>query len=318
MRPPINIGCRILHPEHETMSGIIQCVPNFSEGRNRAVVESIVDAAKNASTADIIDYSSDSDHNRSVVTFLGTPDAIADAVFAAAECAVEKIDLTLHDGAHPRVGAIDVIPLVPIADISMEECVELSYRIGNGIGGKLKLPVYYYEESALLSHRAKLADIRRGGFEGLCSCGISGDRAPDAGPQEIHPTAGVVVVGARGPLIAYNINLLTTDLEAARIIVGRIRSGEAGFTGVKSMAVWLASRSMVQVSMNITCPNITGIGDVFRYVSEEAQALGIEVAESEIIGAVRKHQLEGTSPEELKSVGFKDSQVIDNWIKYPC
>ena len=297
-----------------TPSPVIQCVPNFSEGRSRATLDAIVDSARAASTARIIDYSLDPDHNRAVVTLLGAPGEIRDAVLAAAHKAIETIDLRHHDGEHPRIGAVDVIPLVPIAGITLQECAEIACEIGQELSHRLDLPIYFYEHSARCEHRANLPDVRRGGFERLCELGMTGDRAPDCGPSAPHPSAGATVVGARNPLIAYNVNLRTTDLEIAREIVRSIRSGEADLTGVRSIAVWLASRSLVQVSTNITRPDLSSIQQVFTYVSEQAEKLGVAVAESEIIGAIRRRHLDGATPERIKAVSFKEEQIIDNWL----
>ncbi|HUV06038.1 MAG TPA: glutamate formimidoyltransferase [Armatimonadota bacterium] len=296
------------------MNPIIQCVPNFSEGKNPRTVEAIVDAARRASGARLVDYSFDPDHNRLVVTLLGGPEEIRQAAFASAETAVDLIDMRGHTGAHPRIGAVDVVPLVPVRGITMRECVDLSYEVGRDIAEKLCIPVYFYERSAVLSHRTNLADIRRGGYERLCTSGLEGDRAPDLGPCRVHPTAGATVVGARGPLVAYNVNLDSRDMEVAQAIVRKIRSGEAGLQGVKSMSVWLAAKSKAQVSMNITKPDATTIRDVYRFVAGEARKLDVAVAESEIIGVVPGKYLDGTSPEELKATHFKESQVLDAWL----
>ena len=298
------------------MQQVIQCVPNFSEGRDQAVIEAIVNAVRNEPEVKVIDYSSDPDHNRMVLTLLGGPEDIRKAIFAAARKAIELIDLRKHTGAHPRIGAVDVVPVVPIQDVTMADCIDLSYRIGHDLAEDLGIPVYYYERSAIKSHRVNLPDIRKGGFEHLVEeVELTGRHTPDLGPHRAHPTAGAVVVGARGPLIAYNINLNFQDMEVARAIVRKIRSGEADLEGVKSMSVWLAAKSMVQVSMNITRPDVTPLKEVFNFVQAEAHSLGIEVVESEIIGAIRLNDLAGTSPQELKVVDFKDSQIIENWLK---
>ena len=212
------------------MRQIIQSAVNFSEGRRSEVIEAIVDAARGASDVVVADYSADADHNRMVVTFLGGPDGIREAVFASAECAVELIHLPTHKGAHPRIGAVDVVPLVPVQGVSMSECVDLSRLIGTDFADRLGVPVCFYEYSAL-SDRSKLPDIRRGGFEALLEGELTGHRKPDLGPSRAHGSAGVTVLGARGPLVAYNINLDTSDMHATRAIVRTIRSGEAGLTG---------------------------------------------------------------------------------------
>ncbi|MHB1190041.1 MAG: glutamate formimidoyltransferase [Armatimonadota bacterium] len=286
------------------MQPIIQCVPNFSEGRRPDVVEAIADAAR---AARVIDYSSDPDHNRMVLTLLGSPGEIRDAVFAAASRAVEEIDMRAHSGVHPRIGAVDVVPLVPVSGIGMEECVELSYQIGNDISRHLGVPVYFYERSAVLGHRVNLADVRRGGFERLSAGLLSGERAPDLGPPSAHPTAGVTVVGARGPLVAFNVILDSEDLAAAKEIAAKVR---ATLPGVKAIGVPLASRSEVQVSMNITRPEEIAVGEVYRFVEAEARGL---VVESEIIGCLAARFL-GAEPEEIRAFKFAESQILDNWL----
>lgn len=288
---------------------VIQCVPNFSEGRNKAVVEAIVSAARDASQAAIADYSFDADHNRMVLSLLGGPEEVRQAVHAAAGKAIELIDLRLHAGAHPRIGAVDVIPVVPIKGVTMGDCVVLSYEIGHDLAD-LGIPVYFYEESATLAHRCNLADIRRGGFERLAETPLVGDCAPDVGPPAVHPTAGASVIGARGSLVAYNVNLNTQDMEIAQAIVRKIRSGEAGLEGVKSMSVRLATRNMAQVSMNVTKPDLTSLKQVFDFV--KGQAAGIDI-ESEIIGLVSERFL-GATPQELKATGFKETQLLEYWL----
>ena len=296
------------------MQKIIQCVPNFSEGRNLAVIESIVGAMGEASAARLADYSFDPDHNRLVVTILGGPEEVRQSMIAGAEKAVELIDLRVHSGAHPRIGAIDVVPLVPIRGVTMRDCIDLSYRIGRDIAEKLGVPVYYYEKSATATHRTNLPDVRRGGFEKLLETGLNGDRAPDAGPSQLHPSAGATVVGARDPLVAYNINLATQDMEIARSIASKIRNSELGLKGVRSLSVWLATRSLAQVSMNVTRPAITPISDVFSYVESEAHNHGVEVAQSEIIGLVSRRFLGSASPQDLKAFDFKDTQLLETWL----
>jgi len=294
---------------------VIQCVPNSSEGQDASICEAIVDAARMSSGVTIADFSWDPDHNRMVLSLLGGPEEIRSAVFASAKRAVELIDLRAHGGAHPRLGAVDVVPLVPIRGITMHECVDLSRLIGGDIADELAVPVYFYERSAIKSHRVNLHDIRKGGFEHLVEAEVlTGDHTPDLGPHKAHPSAGAVVIGARGPLIAYNINLDTEDMEIARAIVRKIRSGESGLPGLKSMAVWLASRSLVQVSMNVTKPDVTPLRDVYSFVEAEARTLGVEVAESEIIGLVSRKHLEGTSPEKIKARAFKETQMLEYWL----
>lgn len=268
-----------------------------------------MDAARLASTARVIDYSSDPDHNRMVVTLLGAPDEIRRAVLAAAEKAVESIDMRRHEGVHPRIGAVDVVPLVPVSGVTMGDCIDLSREIGRTIAESLNVPIFFYEESAVHSHRRNLADVRRGGYERLVEIGLEGDRAPDFGPRRVNLAAGATTVGARGPLVAFNVNL-DADLEVARSIAKKIR----GEGGVKSIGLWLASKSVAQVSMNLTKPDTTSMADVYRFVKAEADALGVEIVESELIGATLRRFMDGTTPQELKIRDFKESQIIDNWL----
>lgn len=300
------------------MSKLVQCIPNFSEGRRPEVVEKIVKAIDGASAVKVVDYSMDEDHNRSVVTFIGSPEEVRVSMLAGAEAAVELIDLNLHQGGHPRIGAVDVVPVVPLRDITMDECVELGHAIGKDIAGKLNLPVYYYEECALREQCKNLANIRKGGYEALKSSGLTGDRAPDIGPSELHPTAGAAVVGARGPLIAYNVNLATDNILIAREIAAKIRrlrdSGE-GMQGIKAIGVLLRSRGIAQVSTNITRPDLTGIYDVYSFVEREARARGVEVLESELIGALREQALIDASRSAMKFSDLTEKRVLDWWMR---
>ncbi len=299
------------------MAKLVQCIPNFSEGRREEVVRAIVDAIDGASAARVVDWSMDVDHNRAVVTFIGEPEDVHVSMLAGARVAVERIDLTKHKGGHPRVGAIDVIPLVPIHEMTMADAVALSYEIGKDIADQLHIPVYFYERSAVMRHRTNLAEVRKGGFEALSQTGLVNGREPDLGPPELHPTAGVVVVGARGPLIAFNVNLATDDLRVAREIASKIRkvrdSGES-LPGVKAIAVRLKSRGIVQVSTNITHPHQVSIYDVYAFVEREARATGVEVLESELIGAIREDSLIEAARSAMKLHGLTEKRVLDHWL----
>lgn len=300
------------------MAKLIQCVPNFSEGCRCEVVEAIVRAIDQASGVKVIDYSLDPDHNRSVVTFLGEPEDVRKSALTGARAAVELIDLTQHTGGHPRIGAVDVIPVVPVQDVTMEEAVQLSYEIGRDIAECLQLPVYFYERSALMIHRENLADIRRGGFETLRDQGLTGGREPDLGPNSVHPTAGAVVVGARGPLIAYNVNLATDDILPARSIASKIRKLRdegKGMAGVKAIAVYLRSRNIAQVSTNITLPHQTSIWEVYSFIEREAREMGVEVLESELIGAMREEALVEAMRSAMKFTDLNEKRVIDYWMR---
>ncbi|MCE5314809.1 glutamate formimidoyltransferase [bacterium] len=301
------------------MSKLIQCVPNFSEGRRREVVEKIVAAIDAASGVRVVDYSMDVDHNRSVATFIGEPDDIRASVLAGARVAVEMIDLNKHTGGHPRIGAVDVVPVVPLDDMTMDEAVELGHAIGRDIAGNLHVPVYFYESCALRDECVNLADVRKGGFERLRERGLTGGREPDLGPDAVHPTAGACVVGARGPLVAYNVNLKTGDVVAASVIAAKIRqlrdSGEA-MLGVKAIGVYLESRGIAQVSTNITRPDLVSLWDVYSFVEEQAREMGIEVLESELIGAMREQALVDAAASALKCRSLTQERILDCRVLY--
>jgi len=300
------------------MARLVQCVPNFSEGRRADVVERIVEAMRNTAGVRVVDYSMDFDHNRSVVTILGSPEQVCASMLAGAAKAVELIDLNSHEGGHPRIGAVDVIPIVPISQVTMDETVALAHEIGREIAEKLSIPVYFYEDCALRDHCANLADVRRGGYEALKARGLVGDRAPDLGPAELHPTAGAVVVGARGPLIAYNVNLATDDIDIANAIAAKIREirdSGTGMAGVKAIGVLLRSRGIAQVSCNLTKPDQTGIYDVYEFVEREARARGVEVLESELIGAIREEALVEAARAAMKFRELRQERVLDYWMR---
>lgn len=300
------------------MARLVQCIPNFSEGRRQDVVEKIVNSIAGASGVRVVDYSSDVDHNRCVVTFIGTPQEVRAAMLAGASTAVELIDMNVHKGVHPRIGAVDVVPVVPAVEMTMAEAVALSYDIGRDIAEQLGVPVYFYERSAMVSHRANLAAVRKGGYEELKRRGLVDGREPDLGPSEPHPTAGVAVVGARGPLIAYNVNLATSDLAAAREIAARIRktrdTGE-GLPGVKAIGVYLKSRGITQVSTNITQPHQVSVHDVYAFVKREAGTMGVETLESEIIGAIREEALIDAMSSAVKLRSFHSRRLLDHWLR---
>lgn len=299
------------------MAKLFQCVPNFSEGRRQDVVQSIVNSIKTSSGATVADFSADSDHNRCVITLVGTDEEIEKAILASAKTAIELIDLNQHQGVHPRIGAVDVIPVTPLAETTMEDARKLAHTIGSRIAGELGIPVYFYEESASTEQRRALENIRRGGFESLKETELSGDRAPDLGPSRVHPTAGAVAIGARGPLIAYNINLATDDLTVAQRIASKIRamrkSGE-GMHGVKAIGLFLASRGIAQVSFNITRPDVVGLWEVYSFVENEAKKLGVEILESELIGLVREEHLIDALRKAMKFAELTPARILENWI----
>jgi glutamate formiminotransferase len=290
---------------------LIQCVPNFSEGRDPAVIETIVAAVRESPGVALVDHSADPDHNRMVVTFLGEPAAVVDASLAAARVAVERIDLTRHTGQHPRIGALDVLPFVPFGDTPMEACIEAAREAGARLAAELNVPVYYYEEAATRPERRNLAEVRRGGFEFLRSAPLTGERAPDAGPDAAHPTAGAVAVGARGPLLAYNITLHTTDVTVARAVAHCVRERTGGLVGVKALGLELESQACVQISLNVTRPAEVPLYRVFELVKLEATRYGVSVSGSELIGALRLEELLDVARYYLSLHDLRANQVLD-------
>jgi glutamate formiminotransferase len=272
---------------------LIECVPNFSDGRDARVAESLRRAILSVKGVQLLGWHSDPDHNRSVATFAGPPEVVLESARRAVTCAVSCIDLTRHRGVHPRLGATDVCPFVPLDPSTMEGCVTLAHRLGDLLGSELDLPVYYYGEAALNPGRRGLPDVRRGGFEALRdSLGRDAARKPDAGPERVHPTAGAVAVGARPFLVAFNVNLETSSLELARSIAGELRESSGGLPGVRALGFLLASRGCSQVSMNLCSPERTGLADVFERVERLARAAGVAVRETELVGLAPRTALD--------------------------
>jgi glutamate formiminotransferase/formiminotetrahydrofolate cyclodeaminase len=294
---------------------LIECVPNFSEGRDAAKIDAIVQTILAVPEVVLLDRESDADHNRSVLTFVGPPAAVADAAFRAVERAVALIDLTKQQGAHPRIGAADVVPFIPIEGVTLEDCVALAGRVGMEIWNKLRVPVYLYEAAAKRPDRVNLENIRRGQFEALVKeMGVEPARHPDCGEPVCHPTAGATVVGARKFLIAYNINLGTSDIAIARRIARAIRFSSGGFRYVKSMGVMLASRNLAQVSINLTDFEQTPMHLVFETVRREAERYGVSVVGSEIVGLIPRKALEMAAEYFLRYENFKPELVLENRI----
>ena len=294
------------------MAAVVECVPNFSEGRRREVVDKIVHSIRSVPGVKVLDIEMDPDHNRSVVTFTGNRESIQESAFRGARAASELIDLTKHRGEHPRMGALDVLPFVPISGVSMEDCVEIANRVGARIGKELKIPVYMYEAAARRPERSNLEAVRKGQFEGLREAILTDNsRYPDYGPREVHQTAGATAVGARMPLIAFNVNLKSEDLAAAKDIAKKIRASGGGMPHVKALGFHLTEKGMVQVSMNLTDYTVTPISKVFLEVKKEAEKRGIEVAESEIIGLIPLDAVCDLAAKFLKIEGFGSSQVLE-------
>jgi len=294
---------------------LIECIPNVSEGRRADVVDAIAGAIRGAPGVRLLDFSSDASHNRSVFTFAGDRDGVRQAVLAIFERAVPAIDLRTHRGEHPRMGAVDVVPFVPIEGVTMAECVALAKDVGGAIAERFRIPVYLYEDASTNPARKNLEDIRRGEFEGLAAKMATPGWTPDFGPAAPHESAGATVVGARMPLIAYNINLATDRLDVAKKIAAGIRQSSGGFRFVKAAGFKLDDRGIVQVSMNLTNYEKTPIFRVFEVVKREAARYGVQVLESEIVGLVPAAALHAAAEYYLQIEGFKADQVLENKLR---
>ncbi|MGQ9707964.1 MAG: glutamate formimidoyltransferase [bacterium] len=295
------------------MQRVVECVPNFSEGRRPEVIEQIVDAIRSVSGVTILDQEMNPDHNRAVISFVGEPEAVLEAAFRATRTAANLIDLTRHQGEHPRIGATDVVPFVPISGVTQAECIELAKRLGKRIADELSIPVYLYELAATRPDRQDLANIRKGEFEALREAiKTDPDRAPDFGRPEVHPTAGATVVGVRAPLIAYNINLSTPDVKIAERIARAIRFRSGGFRYVKALGFELKEKNCAQVSINMTDYTKTPLYRVFETVKLEAQRYGVSVLESEIVGLVPQEALIACARFYLQLNEFKNEQILEN------
>ena len=295
------------------MSKIFECVPDYSEGQDKAKVDAIVAEITKVPGINLLDVQMDADHNRSVVTYVGGADAVAEAAFQAARKAAELIDLTVHKGEHPRMGAADVIPFIPLNDATMEDAVAVAKKVGERIGNELDIPVFFYEDAATRPERKNLAKVRKGQFEGLRDeIGVNPEREPDCGPNRIHPTAGATAVGAREFLIAFNVNLDTDDLELAKTIATTVREASGGFPCVKGMGFEIAERGIVQVSMNMTNFHITSLNTVYDKIAAMAADAGVAVIESEVVGLVPAKSLTDSAIEHLGVADFTDDQVLDN------
>jgi glutamate formiminotransferase/formiminotetrahydrofolate cyclodeaminase len=295
------------------MNRIVECVPNFSEGRRTEVVDAIVEAMLSVPDVYLLDRKMDADHNRSVITIAGEPESIGQAAIRGVEAAVQRIDMTTHTGEHPRLGAADVVPFIPIGGVTLDECVQIARGVGKEIAERFGIPVYLYEAAATRPECANLENIRKGQFEGLRDeIETNPGRKPDFGGPLIHPTAGATVVGARKPLIAYNINLNTPDVNVAKEIAKRIRSSSGGFPCVKAMGVRLKDRNQAQVSMNLTDYERTSIAVVFDAVQREAGSHGLDIASSEIVGLIPQKALDQVAAAYLKVENFRPSMILEN------
>jgi glutamate formiminotransferase/formiminotetrahydrofolate cyclodeaminase len=300
------------------MARIVECVPNFSEGRDRVLVEAIVAQASAVPGVVLLDSEMDADHHRSVVTFAGEPDAVLEAAFRAIRLATRKIDLTTHKGQHPRMGATDVVPFVPVDGVTLEECVALAKKLGARVGSELNVPVFLYEAAASRPERENLADVRRGEFEGLRELiGKDPSKQPDFGPNKIHPTAGAIAIGARRPLVAFNANLATSDVAIAKKIAQAIRFADGGLRYVKALGFSIREGRQAQVSMNLVNTDGTPIHRVLALIDDEARRWGTYVTGCEMVGLVPQAAMLDAAEHHLRLENFRRDQVLEIRMQHP-
>ncbi len=289
---------------------IVECVPNFSEGRRKEVIDQIAEAIASVPNAYVLDVQSDADHNRSVVTFAGEPNAVEEAAFRGIAKAAELINMDLHQGEHPRMGAADVVPFVPIKGVTMEDCVAIARRLGERVGRELKIPVYLYEEAATRPERRNLEDVRRGEYEGIkAEIATKPEREPDFGPRRVGK-AGATAIGARAPLIAYNVYLSTDDVEVAKAIARAVRHSSGGLRYVKALGLLVKGRA--QVSMNLTDYRRTPVHRVMEMIRREAESYGVSVVESELIGLIPNEALVEAAKFYLQLHDLSSHQILEN------
>ena len=297
------------------MRALVECVPNFSEGRRAETVQSIAAAIQAVETACVLDTHIDPDHNRSVITFVASPERVVDAAVRAVKHASELIDMRTHAGEHPRLGATDVLPFVPISGVTMDDCVGLAHEAGKRIAHELAIPVYYYERAALRPDRVNLEDVRRGALELLREqISTNPERAPDEGLPAVHETAGAIAVGARPFLIAFNVVLRSDDITIARAIAKTIRARGGGLPFVKALGFRLATRNCVQVSLNLVNYEVTGMEAAYDAIKREAAAVGVEIDSAEIVGLVPRAALNPEAEYFTKLQNFSESKILENQI----
>jgi glutamate formiminotransferase len=297
-----------------TMSGtnkILECVPNFSEGRDLKIVEQIVEPFKKTDGVKLLDFQTDKDHNRCVVTVVGDPDPLKEAVIKSMGIAIDLIDMRTHIGQHPRMGAIDVVPFIPVKNVTVDEAVAVSKAAARQVADDFQLPIFLYEQSAAKPERRNLAAIRKGQFEGMAEKIKQPDWAPDFGPGEIHPSAGATAMGARMPLVAYNVNLDSPDIEIADRIAKRVRHISGGLRYCKGIGIELKDRGIVQVSLNMTDYTRTALYRVFELIKIEARRYGVNVTGSEIIGLIPMQALIDCAEYYLGIENFSMEQVLE-------
>jgi glutamate formiminotransferase len=290
---------------------LAECIPNFSEGRRLEVLEALADAIRSVPGVRLLHFSADPDHSRSVFTVVGSPQPLMEAIFRAARVAVQQIDMEQHHGQHPRLGAVDVIPFVPLDGVTMADCVHMAEGTAERIARELGVPAYLYGKAARQSGRVRLPDLRRGEYEELKANIVLPERRPDYGEPRLHPTAGATAVGARGPLIAFNINLGTTDLVIARKIAKAVRESSGGLVNVQARGLWMASRGLAQVSMNLLDYKRTPLYRAFEMVCLEAERYGVAVVSSEVIELLPLDAMVDTFVHYLRLEGFGREQVLE-------
>jgi len=293
---------------------IIECVPNVSEGRDRLKVDAVAELISRSPGVKLLDVCMDGDHHRTVFTFVGGPEDVVRAALTGLSAALDRIDMREHRGVHPRIGAVDVVPFVPLKGAAMKDAVEAARRFGRAFGERNAVPVYFYGEAATRPERRELPDIRRGGYEGLKERMMDPLWKPDAGPAVFHPASGAAAVGARQPLIAFNVNLRTDDLGVAREIARRVRFSTGGLKHVRAIGVPLKSRNIVQVSMNLTDFRETPVSAAFDAVKKEASEHGVEILESELVGLIPEAALEGLSAADLRLTNFREECIIETHL----
>ena len=292
---------------------LVECVPNFSEGRRPEVVQQIADSITSVESACVLDTHIDPDHNRSVITFVAPPETVVDAAVSAVRRASELIDMRTHQGEHPRLGATDVLPFVPVRGVTMDDCVRLAHEAGTIIARDLSIPVYFYERAALREERVNLEDVRRGALELLREqITTNPERAPDVGPTHVHESAGAIAVGARPFLIAFNVILRTDDITVARQIARQIRARNGGLPFVKALGFRLHTRGLVQVSMNLVNYEVTGMTAAYDAICHEADRLGVEIDGTEIVGLVPRAAMDPTAP------FFSEAKILEHQIRVIC
>ncbi|HET6671438.1 MAG TPA: glutamate formimidoyltransferase [Pyrinomonadaceae bacterium] len=305
--------------ERNNSEPLVECVPNFSEGRNSETIARLREVIARVETACVLDTHIDPDHNRSVITFVAHPAHVVTAAVNAVALAAQLIDMRLHTGVHPRLGATDVLPFVPVAGVTLDDCATLAHRAGERIAHELSIPVFYYERAALRAERKNLEDVRRGALELLREqIATVPERAPDIGPLRVHETAGAIAVGARPFLIAFNINLRTSDVLIARRIARAVRARQGGLPFLKALGFELATRSLVQVSMNLVNYEVTGMEQAYAAVKKEAGRLGVEIANTEIVGLVPEKALDTKAEYFSRLENFDGDKVLEKRIEQLC